>query len=113
MKLLTKKFFVLFLFSVLFVGCTQSTYVYNSGVERPKATIAKNIQIFSEVTIEKPYYELGAIAVTKTSEEHGNGLKTQMKEAAAEMGADAVIAFRFDYDLSGNVQAMGVAVKFK
>lgn len=113
MKKLIKKLCLLVVVSVIAVGCTQSTYVYNSGVTRPKATVAKDIQIFSQTTIEKPYQELGSIAVTKTSEEHGEGLKNQMREAAAEMGADAVIAFRFDYDLSGNVQAMGTAIKFK
>ena len=99
------------LIMIFLVGCVRVTSSLNDEIVAANATQAGQIKVYAARTIEGNYYEMGALAIHSlegsTPDLMGNRLRDLIKEEAAKIGADAVIAFRID-----GVRAQGIAVKY-
>ena len=94
-------------------GCTGYGN-YMKTTEKFPPTNVKDIKIYSISKPEKDYLVLGYISVyASDAQDAGNDLKYKLKTRAAEIGADAIVAFKLDQAVSGGGGAEGIAVKFK
>lgn len=94
-------------------GCTgYGTYMITS--ESVPRTSAKDIHVYSTTEPNVDYQELAYVSVYVTNaQDAGNELRDKLKERAAEIGANAIIAFKLNFDSSGGGGAEGIAIKFK
>jgi uncharacterized protein YbjQ (UPF0145 family) len=108
----TMKIITIVLISVfLFAGCSYTTHYVQSGSRVYEHTRAESIKIYAGEP-DKEYIVIGSVA----SDVPGNPKKAadELKEEAAELGADAIIHVELNYITTQQRTGMsGVAVKFK
>ncbi len=95
-------------------GCATNEYYFNTDAHKG-STSSGNIQVYGRRNLERSYVELGPVtsSISNLAEDTGVVLKREIIKAAREMGADAVIDFRFEGPYGGGCTATGVAVKYK
>jgi hypothetical protein len=94
-------------------GCTgYGTYVITS--ESVPRTNANDIHVYSTTEPDVDYQVLAYISVYVTNaQDAGNQLRDELKERAAQIGADAIITFKLNLEPTGGGGAEGIAIKFK
>ena len=107
-------FVVLLAVAIAFgAGCTgYGKYMITSEALPP--TNENDVRVYA---ITKPggnYTTLGYLSVyTSNAQDGGDELKRKLKEEAALIGADAIIAFKLNQESGGGGGAEGIAIKFK
>jgi uncharacterized protein YbjQ (UPF0145 family) len=77
------------------------------------ATKAADVRVY---TVSKPagkYETLGYLSVyTSNAQNEGELLKDRLREKAALLGADAIVAFKLNQEAGGGGGAEGIAIRF-
>jgi hypothetical protein len=103
-------FVLISVLALVLTGCGSSASFsrLNDGVTAGNATMVGDIKVYAARDIGKEYIEMGSVSVSVHNELDGKVYIQRIKEAAAKIGADAVVG----YEQLGT-SAVGVAVKFK
>lgn len=98
---------------LLFVnGCTGSGKYLVSDIPA-SPTNPKDIHIYALNPPDGEYEILGYVSVfTVNANNAGNELRDKLKEQAAHLGANAIVAFKLNLDVNGG-GAQGLAIRFK
>jgi hypothetical protein len=89
-------------------GSTASFSRLNEGVSVASSTKAEAIKVFAATEIGREYIQLGSVSFSSHGELNGKVYVQKIKEAAAKIGADAIVAYE-QYGTS----ASGIAVKYR
>jgi len=93
-------------------GCTgYGQYMVSSGKYSP--TKAADIHVYTVYKSLGRYETLGYLSVySSDARDAGDELKARLRESAALIGADAIVAFKLNQDSGGGGGVEGIAVKF-
>lgn len=112
----------LFIFSAISLLILQSCYnTYQLATDdydalHPSKTKPENILVYSSEITDRPYAILGIVLGTCESNKKPAKAVDRAKEAAAALGADAIINLTLNNEMgqwAATVQAKGTAIKFK
>lgn len=92
------------------VGCgsTASMHMLNEDLQVYTATTPTQIKVYVARDIGRDYVELGSVSTSINGELDGKKYIRKIKEEAAKIGADAIVAYQ-QYGTS----ASGIAIKYK
>ena len=110
-----KKFIymILVFFAALAVESCTGNAVYLKNDKALKVTQPSNIIVYSITNITRKYEVLGYISTyTSNADRAGDQLRDNLRNQAAQYGADAIIAFKLNIGMGGGGGAQGVAVRF-
>ena len=99
--------------AVVVAGCTgYGTYTLSD--EKLPATNAKDIKVYALMDAGHDYKVVGYISVYNSdAQDAGDDLREKLKVRAAQIGANAIVAFKLNEAVSGGGGAEGIAVRFK
>ena len=91
-------------------GCGSSSSMsrLNDGITAGTPTDTANIKVYASREIGREYIEMGSVSVSVHNELDGRVYIQRIKEAAAKIGADAVVGYT-----QLGTSAAGIAVRFK
>lgn len=104
---------VVFVLAIVLGGCTgYGNYMLTN--EKLTATNAKDIRVYAVTEPGGNYEVLGYLSVYNSdAQDAGNDLKEKLKVRAAQIGANAIIAFKLNQAVSGGGGAEGIAIRYK
>ncbi len=104
---------ILFVVAVVVGGCTgYGTYTLSD--EKLPATNPRDIKVYALTDAGGNYAVIGYISVyISDAQDAGDDLKEKLKVRAAQIGANAIIAFKLNQAVSGGGGAEGIAIRFK
>jgi hypothetical protein len=104
---------VLLFLGLLLGGCIgYGTYPVTQSFPAP--TNPKDVRIFANTKPPAQYDVLAYVSVyDQNAQNKGDDLRDKLKEHASQLGADAIIAFKFNMDLSGGGGAQGIAIRYR
>ncbi len=104
---------LVFIVAVAAAGCTgYGNYMLNN--DKLPATNPKDIKVYAMTEPGGNYVVLGYLSVYNSdAQDAGNDLKEKLKVRAAQIGANAIIAFKLNQAVSGGGGAEGIAIRFK
>ncbi len=104
---------LLFVLALAVAGCTGYG-TYTRTEENIPATNPKNIKVYALTAPGGDYVVLGYLSVYNSdAQDEGDDLKEKLKVRAAQLGANAIIAFKLNEAVSGGGGAEGIAIRFK
>jgi hypothetical protein len=105
---------IAFLFLGLLLGGCIGFGTYPVAQSFPAPTSPKNVRVFANARSDVQYDVLAYVSVyDQNAQNKGDELRDKLKEHASQLGADAIIAFKFNMDLSGGGGAQGIAIRYR
>ncbi len=104
---------LMFVLAAAVAGCTgYGTYTLTD--EKLPATNAKDVKVYAMTEPGGNYVVVAYISVYNSdAQDAGNDLKEKLKVRAAQLGANAIIAFKLNEAVSGGGGAEGIAIRIK
>jgi hypothetical protein len=104
---------VLLFLGLLLSGCIgYGTYPVAQSFSAP--TNPKDVRVFANARPDAQYDVLAYVSVyDQNAQNKGDDLRDKLKAHASQLGADAIIAFKFNMDLSGGGGAQGIAIRYR
>jgi uncharacterized protein YbjQ (UPF0145 family) len=113
---------------ILFLSSCSTAIKTDNTAEKYEATDSKRIEVYSTDKIGKEYVILGEVSsaawageaqfrIMPISDKNADAAVRRLKNAAAKLGADAIINLRLSYEYGykdfTDIMSNGTAVKFK
>lgn len=113
-----KKCSALLLLVLLLAGCSTTARLRTeeSRALQAQPTQAEKIPVYAQSKIDREYSILGQVIASADAGEDAERPVEQLKDEAAELGADAIVDMRLEIEIGywqNGIKATGTAVKFK
>ena len=104
---------ILFVLVIVAAGCTgYGTYTLTD--DKLPATNPRDVKVYALKETSAEYVVIGYVSVYNSdAQNEGDDLKEKLKVRAAQIVANAIIAFKLNQAVSGGGGAEGIAIRYK